>query len=179
MLSLPSSKINEEFIRIFRNIPTIDYKVEKADVAFVQTPDNDLELIVHVLEIEKDDIFYELGSGAGKVSCYVSLRTGARCYGFEIRPTLLEYSRVAAKELGVSDRVEFYNVDFLRYKKYDMRDATAIYFYLNSIVCRSIFKVLSEKADPYTKVLSRAFLIPELNGKKFEFNDREFYLYEL
>lgn len=53
-------------------------------VPFVPTYSSDIEFIVKKLGISSRDIFYDLGSGDGKVCFLVNQTTGARCVGYEL-----------------------------------------------------------------------------------------------
>jgi len=53
-------------------------------VPFVPTHAGDIEFIVKKLGISSRDVFYDLGSGNGKVVFLVSQLTGAQCVGFEL-----------------------------------------------------------------------------------------------
>jgi SAM-dependent methyltransferase len=48
-----------------------------------------------------DDLFVDVGSGAGKVALTMHLLTGARCHGLELQPDLVARARAAARRLQV------------------------------------------------------------------------------
>jgi Histone methylation protein DOT1 len=53
-------------------------------VPFVPTHAGDIEFIVKKLGISSRDVFYDLGSGNGKVVFLVNKLSGAKCVGFEL-----------------------------------------------------------------------------------------------
>jgi glycosyltransferase involved in cell wall biosynthesis len=77
------------------------------------------------LGITSSDVFYELGSGNGKVCFKIEKLTGAKCVGYELTRWTYLWAKIKALLLG--SKSEFYRKDFF---KEDWSKATAIYGYL-------------------------------------------------
>ncbi|OGB97373.1 hypothetical protein A3F06_02615 [candidate division TM6 bacterium RIFCSPHIGHO2_12_FULL_36_22] len=61
-------------------------------------PDS-LETILKDLKLSKKDIFYDLGSGAGKTVVQVAMTTPAKAVGIELSPTRVSIARKALEKL--------------------------------------------------------------------------------
>jgi hypothetical protein len=71
------------------------------------------------------DIFYDLGSGLGRVTILTALLSTARSRGVEYEPAYVEYALRRSKELGL-DRVEFINADA---RDVNYADGTVFFLY--------------------------------------------------
>jgi hypothetical protein len=83
-----------------------------------------LDLIDHV-NLNASDVFYDLGSGLGRVVFLVNLLTGVRCRGVEIRPDLCAASGRVAEQLGLGG-VDIVEVDA---RQADYRDGTVFFMF--------------------------------------------------
>jgi len=66
-----------------------------------------VEQMLELVEVTKDDIVYDLGSGDGRIVIAAAKRYGARGIGLEIDPELVKEARLNAKRAGVEGLVEF------------------------------------------------------------------------
>lgn len=94
---------------------------------YVPTPQNIVDKMLEVAKVTKDDYVFDLGSGDGRIPITAAARYGARGFGVDINPRLIEEARANAKAAGVSDRVEFRRQDLFRTS---VRDATVVGLYL-------------------------------------------------
>ena len=76
-------------------------------------------------EVSVDDVFIDLGCGAGKVVLTVAALTGARARGIEIQSVLVERARMVAARLEID--AEFVLGDARDAK---LEDGTVFYLYL-------------------------------------------------
>jgi hypothetical protein len=81
--------------------------------------------MVRRLDLGPHDVFYDLGSGLGRVAIAVALLSPARVVGVEYEPAYVEWSRRHAEELGLH-RVTFVTAD-ARDVRYD--DGTVFFLY--------------------------------------------------
>ncbi|MEO6602687.1 MAG: methyltransferase domain-containing protein [Polyangiaceae bacterium] len=58
--------------------------------------------VVSQAAVNCDDVFVDVGSGAGRVALLVHLKTGAGCIGLEIQPALVRTAQGRADWLGLS-----------------------------------------------------------------------------
>lgn len=96
-------------------------------VPFVPTHAGDIEFIVKRLGISTRDVFYDLGSGNGKVVFLVNKLSGATCVGFELSWWTFLFARIKSKVNGQMSKVAFKNKNFF---KADWSGANYIYGYL-------------------------------------------------
>lgn len=83
-----------------------------------------LDLIDHA-EIQSDDVFYDLGSGTGRIVMLVSLLAGIRAVGVEYQPEYLALARQCADNLRLA-RVDWVNADA---READFSDGTIFYLF--------------------------------------------------
>jgi len=69
-----------------------DYKTASNNVYGEALPDL-ISFLIGVLDIRKDQIFYDIGSGIGNVVVQVAAQTLCTCYGIEIREDLHSYAQ--------------------------------------------------------------------------------------
>lgn len=143
-------------------------------VPFVPTGDSDVEFIAKELGITSSDVFYELGSGNGKVCFKIEKLTGAKCVGYELTRWTYLWAKIKALLLG--SKSEFYRKDFF---KEDWSKATAIYGYLYPPLMKRIKEKFLEECKPGTKAIMRDFFLPDLKPDNVykRINDHEIYVY--
>ena len=81
--------------------------------------------LIDELNMSPEDVFYDIGSGLGRVPILVALLTGARARGIEFEPAYYEYARRCAGRLSLSG-VEFINVDA---READYSEGTIFFMY--------------------------------------------------
>ena len=94
-------------------------------VPFVPTHAGDIKFIVEKLGITSRDVFYDLGSGNGKVVFLVEDLSGAKVKGFELSWWTILYAKLKALIKG--SKATFVNKNFF---KQDWSAANYIYCYL-------------------------------------------------
>ncbi|MFN4282487.1 MAG: class I SAM-dependent methyltransferase [Alphaproteobacteria bacterium] len=135
---------------------TTDYKPEVfqagKDVVWVPTADELVGKMLDMAKVTKDDIVYDLGSGDGR-TVIAAAKRGARAYGIEYNPDLVELSKRNAAAAGVADRATFEKADIF---ESDYSKATVItLFLLPSLNERLRPTILKQK--PGTRVVSNTF----------------------
>jgi hypothetical protein len=94
-------------------------------VVYYPTPARAVLDMVDNAVLKPDDVFYDLGSGVGRVVILVNLASGAKAKGVEFNPDLHQYACDYADKLGLTD-VEFINADA---QKVDYSDGTVFFMY--------------------------------------------------
>ena len=126
------------------------------DVQWVPTPPALVEKMLDLARLTPQDTLVDLGSGDG-VFVIAAARRGARAWGVEYEPKLVEYSRRKAKEAGVESRTKFVRGDIF---KTDFSDATVVTtFLLPSMNFRLIPTFLALR--PGTRIVANTFSIGE------------------
>lgn len=57
---------------------------------------------LELARVTREDVFVDVGSGAGKVVLLARLLTGAKCVGLEIQPALVANARACAERLNLA-----------------------------------------------------------------------------
>lgn len=94
---------------------------------YVPTPLGTGRRMLTLAGVGPGDVVYDLGSGDGRLVILAATDYGARGVGIELDEELVERSRRAAAEAGVSDRVRFIAGDLMAA---DLREATVVTLYL-------------------------------------------------
>jgi SAM-dependent methyltransferase len=122
------------------------------DVVWVPTADELVGRMLDMAKVTKDDIVYDLGSGDGR-TVIAAAKRGARSYGIEYNPELVELSKKNAAAAGVANLATFEKADIF---ESDYSKATVItLFLLPSLNERLRPTILKQK--PGTRVVSNTF----------------------
>ena len=84
----------------------------KKIVPFVPSPQEVVDKMIELADVQKDDVVYDLGSGDGRI-VITAAKKGAKAVGFDIDPQLVKESRENIRKAGVEDRAEIRNQDIL------------------------------------------------------------------
>ena len=127
-------------------------------VPYIASPVKVAEKIVEIAKVTPNDVFYDLGSGDGRVVVLTSKLSGCRGVGIEIDGALVAISRAKAIEYGVADRVEFIEGDFTQA---DLSRASVIYLYIYYDVIRDyLLKKLENEVKDGTRIVTLEIPIP-------------------
>jgi Histone methylation protein DOT1 len=86
-------------------------KVGEAEMIYYQkTPARIIFELIETAKINRDEIFFDVGSGLGQVVTLVNMITGVSTIGVEYEPAYCEYATECAVELYLSN-VRFINID--------------------------------------------------------------------
>jgi len=155
-------------------------------VPFVRTTTADIEFIVRKLNILSKDIFYDLGSGDGKVCLLVNKLTGATCKGFEL--TLWTHLLAKTKQRWFksfspfggdarrAERVRFTNQNFFNA---NWSEANFIYGYLYPPLMGRVKEKFLNECKSGSVAVIRDFPFPGLKPDEVFFmpKDHEIYIY--
>lgn len=126
-------------------------------VPFVPTHAGDIKFIVKKLGISSRDVFYDLGSGNGKVVFLVEELSGARVKGFEVGWWTILYAKLKALIKG--SKAQFVNKNFF---KQDWSGANYIYCYLYPPLMGSIEDKFQLEMKPGSVAIVRDFPFPTM-----------------
>jgi len=71
------------------------------DVIWVPTPDDVVERMLTVAQLQPGEIHFDLGAGDGKIAI-AAAKKGARATGIEYNPDMVKYANAKAQEAGVA-----------------------------------------------------------------------------
>jgi hypothetical protein len=103
--------------------PTIDLEPEM--VFYQKTPARIVFEMVEKAEFNKDDVFFDLGSGLGQLGILVNLLTGIRTIGVEFEPAFCDYARDCTEKLSLP-KIAFLNTDA---RSADYGEGTVFFMY--------------------------------------------------
>lgn len=123
------------------------------DVPYVPTPDNVVERMLDLTDVESSDYVIDLGSGDGRIVIAAAKR-GASGHGIDLDPERIAEARENAKKNGVADQIMFMEGNIF---DTDFSEASVITMYLLPSVNKKLRPELIEKLQPGTQVVSHSF----------------------
>ncbi|MEN8172311.1 MAG: hypothetical protein ABFS03_05465 [Chloroflexota bacterium] len=113
-------------------------------VRYEPTPASVILELVDKINFTKNDVFYDLGSGLGKVVGLVNILTGVSCVGVEFEPSYYNYA---------TQRAAFLNLDNIRYINSDARSTNysdgTVFFLFNPFggkIFETVFEILHQES---------------------------------
>ena len=94
---------------------------------YVPTPQKVVDEMLRMGRVSVKDFVVDLGSGDGRIIITAAQRMGIRGFGVDLDPELVRHANAAAKQAGVSDRVQFFQRDIF---KTDLAKADVVTMYL-------------------------------------------------
>jgi len=124
------------------------------DVPYVPTDERVVQKLLKLGAVDSSDLLFDLGSGDGRIVVQAALEFGARGVGVEMDPGRVAEASAYAAQMGVDDRVEFFEEDlFLT----DFSRATVVTLYLLHSANLDLRPRLLGELRPGARVLSHAF----------------------
>ena len=124
------------------------------DVPYVPTPENVVEEMLRMANVGRDDLLYDLGCGDGRIVVTAAKRMGARGVGVDIDPERIRESRENARRAGVTQQVQFMEMDLFQV---DFSQATVVTLYLLPDVNLRLRPKLLRELKPGTRLVSHDF----------------------
>lgn len=120
-------------------------------VRFEPTPDEIVDVMLRLAEVNDNDRVYDLGSGDGRIVIAAARQYGAHGVGFEIDAGLIKRAQRNARAAGVEDKVRFIQQDLF---EADIRRATVVTLYLLPEVNVKLRPKLLRELAPGTRIVS-------------------------
>ncbi len=134
--------------------PTTESPTRKPDVIYVPTPMTVVNEMLRLVNVQSNDLVYDLGSGDGRIVITAAQQRGARGIGIDISPERIREANEKAQTAGVSDLVEFRQQDLFQA---DFSDATVVTLYLLPELNVKLRPKLLRELKPGTRIVSHAF----------------------
>jgi 16S rRNA A1518/A1519 N6-dimethyltransferase RsmA/KsgA/DIM1 with predicted DNA glycosylase/AP lyase activity len=133
-------------------------------VPFVPTQKKVLDRIFSRIKIKKNDIFYDLGCGDGRLPLYISQNYKIQSFGVELNPLLHIFSKLKARILKQN------KVTYIKKNLFDinLKNATIIYLFLFPEVLVKLSKKMKKECKKNTLVISHGFQINNMKNKLFD-----------
>jgi len=145
------------------------------DVIFVPTPQEVVEDMLRLANVQRGDVLYDLGSGDGRIAITAARKYGIKATGIDIDPERIREANENAKKAGVTNLVQFRQENLFTA---DFRDATVITLYLLPDLNVKLRPKLWNELKPGTRIVSHQFEMgawkPE---KRLESNGRTIYFW--
>ena len=145
------------------------------DVIFVPTPQEVVDDMLRLANVQKGDVLYDLGSGDGRIAITAARKYGIKATGIDIDPERIREANENAKKAGVTSLVQFRQEDLFAA---DFKDATVITLYLLPDLNVKLRPKLWNELKPGTRIVSHQFEMgawkPE---KRLESNGRTIYFW--
>jgi len=145
------------------------------DVIFVPTPQEVVEDMLRLANVQKGDVLYDLGSGDGRIAITAARKYGIKATGIDIDPERIREANENAKKAGVTGLVQFRQENLFAA---DFKDATVITLYLLPDLNVKLRPKLCNELKPGTRIVSHQFEMgawkPE---KRLESNGRTIYFW--
>lgn len=125
-----------------------------AQVPFVPTPQVVVDRMLRLAEVGPSDYIVDLGSGDGRIVRTAARVHGARGFGVDLDPELVERSNRLASREGVADRASFRVADLF---ETPISDATVLTMYLLPAVNARLRPRLLAELRPGTRIVSHDF----------------------
>lgn len=122
---------------------------------YVPTSRKKLQEIIDMVKPNNNDLFFELGSGDGRLLRYVVSKYSVRGVGIEVNPLLVWISRILAK------RSKLKNITFLRQNIFstDLSEADYIYIFLMPELIVKLLPKFQNELKKGTVIISHGFKI--------------------
>jgi len=137
-----------------------------------------VERIVKLAKVKKGDVFYDLGSGDGRLVIAAALR-GAKAYGIEIDRLRVLYSRAWIRVLRLSKNAKIIQKNFF---EVDFADADVVCLFLLQKTNQKLKDKFEKELKPGTRIISYAFDFEGWKPTRVDFNEGStfgpIYLYE-
>ncbi len=127
---------------------------QEFDVPYVSTPDEVVAEMLRIANVDKDDVLYDLGCGDGRIVITAVKMYGCRGVGIDIDPERIRESRENAIKAGVSDKVQFIQMDLF---EAELREASVVTIYLLTTVNLRLRPKLFLELSPGSRVVSHEF----------------------
>lgn len=130
-----------------------ELSAQDLDVPYVPTPDNVVERMLDVTNVQSSDYVVDLGSGDGRIVIAAAKR-GASGHGIDIDPKRVDEARDNASEQGVDDQIMFMEEDIF---DTDFSEASVVTMYLLPSVNKKLRPKLLDNLQPGTQIVSHSF----------------------
>jgi hypothetical protein len=124
------------------------------DTPYVPTPQVVVNRMLELAQIKPGDTVIDLGSGDGRIMITAAQKYGARGFGVELNPRLVQSSNEEAHRAGVADRIKFLQQDLF---KTDFRDADVLTLYLLPDVNMELRPKILAELKAGTRVVSHDY----------------------
>lgn len=151
----------------FLLVPPNHLDAQDLDVPYVPTPNDVVEKMLDLADVDSSDYVIDLGSGDGRIVIAAAKR-GATGHGIDLDPKRVAEARSNAKSQAVDDQILFMqeNIFDTNFSK-----ASVITMYLLPSINKKLRPQLLKELEPGTRIVSHSFNMGDWQpDKKVEMN---------
>lgn len=121
---------------------------------------------VRLLNLGKEDVFYDIGSGTSRISFWFQIISGCRVKAIEKVPFFIQKAQQIQQKLN-NNKIEILQADLL---DIDYSDATHIYFYASSFDDQIILSLIAKwkNLKVGTQIITTSFSLKEYGAFEYE-----------
>ena len=134
---------------------------------FVPTPQDVVDRMLKLAEVNSEDVIYDLGCGDGRIVITAAKDFGARGVGVDIELYWIEQSQANAEQAGVEHLVTFKQEDALTV---DLSPATVLTLYLVEWATAKLRPIITSSVKEGTRIVSHNYSVngwPPAKVEKF------------
>ena len=132
---------------------------------FVPTPQDVVDRMLKLAEVNREDVIYDLGCCDGRIVITAAKDYGARGVGVDIEPYWVEESQANATKAGVEHLVTFKLQNALTV---DMSPATVLMLYLVEWSTAKLQPIITSSVKEGTRIVSHNFSVSNWRPAKIE-----------
>lgn len=136
-----------------RTTPTPPRTPGQVDVQFIPTPQQVVDKMLELAEIQPGDIVYDLGCGDGRILITAAKKYGVKGIGIEIDPKVVELAKENVKQNQVEALVTIKQADIF---ETDFSDASVVTMYLLPHLNVQLMPKLKQ-LKPGSRIVSHSF----------------------
>jgi len=126
---------------------------KEPDVIFVPTPQDVVDMMLHLARVKKEDLVYDLGCGDGRVVVTAAKRYGCKAVGYDIDPQRVKEARENVRSNRVEHLARIVRKDIFTL---DLSKANVVFLYLLPDLNVKLIPQL-EKLPPGSRIISHEF----------------------
>jgi len=132
---------------------------------FVPTPQDVVDRMLVLAEVNSQDTVYDLGCGDGRIVITAAKKYGAHGVGFDIDPQRIKESTENARTAGVENLVTFKQQDVMTV---DVSPATVVTLYLLTASNLKLRPLLTKELKPGARIVSHMFSMGDWEPAKVD-----------
>lgn len=141
------------FILMFLLVPEPQLNAQNLDVPYVPTPNEVVDKMLDLADVDSSDYVVDLGSGDGRIVIAAAKR-GATGHGIDLDPKRVAEARKNAKLAEVDDQILFRKENIF---DTDFSEASVITMYLLPTINKKLRSHLLKDLEPGTRIVSHSF----------------------
>jgi len=130
---------------------------------FVPSPDEVIDKMFEMANVNKNDVVFDLGCGDGRVLFKAAKKFGCRCVGLDLNPQRIREAMDLARDYKVGALVELRHADAR--KPTDLADATVVVLYMFPDFLDEWYPIAERTLKPGTRIVAHDYTwSEEVNG---------------